>query len=101
MDTAKIFKIKDKRTPCGNYFFRLDKLDCVSLADNSGLTPLIEVTGGYVEPSVTYEQFMSFLFQVFDDVSNGDNSIRIYELMVDEETVRDVPPRTRKTITPQ
>ncbi|EDV84162.1 hypothetical protein ECDEC12A_2591 [Escherichia coli DEC12A] len=44
---------------------------------------------------------MSFLFQVFDDVSNGDNSIRIYELMVDEETVRDVPPRTRKTITPQ
>ncbi|EES0251597.1 hypothetical protein FYF91_000001, partial [Escherichia coli] len=90
MDTAKIFKlsdshtalsnvfirIKDKRTPCGNYFFRLDKLDCVSLADNSGLTPLIEVTGGYVEPSVTYEQFMSFLFQVFDDVSNGDNSIR-------------------------
>ncbi|EER9220520.1 hypothetical protein ACNDDM_002964, partial [Escherichia coli] len=91
----------DKRTPCGNYFFRLDKLDCVSLADNSGLTPLIEVTGGYVEPSVTYEQFMSFLFQVFDDVSNGDNSIRIYELMVDEETVRDVPPRTRKTITPQ
>ncbi|ETD60060.1 hypothetical protein Q459_00005 [Escherichia coli ATCC BAA-2215] len=33
---------------------------------------------------------MSFLFQVFDDVSNGDNSIRIYELMVDEETVRDV-----------
>ena len=115
MDTAKIFKlsdshtalsnvfirIKDKRTPCGNYFFRLDKLDCVSLADNSGLTPLIEVTGGYVEPSVTYEQFMSFLFQVFDDVSNGDNSIRIYELMADEETVRDVPPRTRKTITPQ
>ncbi|HCJ7431188.1 hypothetical protein CJ200_02930 [Citrobacter freundii] len=115
MDKAKIFKlsdshtalsnvfirIKDTRTPCGNYFFRLDKLDCVSLADNSGLTPLIEVTGGYVEPSVTYEQFMSFLFQVFDDVSKGDNSIRVYELIVDEETVRDVPPRTRKTITPQ
>ncbi|MEB0965650.1 hypothetical protein [Citrobacter braakii] len=112
MDTAKIFKlsdshtalsnvfirIKDKRTPCGNYFFRLDKLDCVSVVNNSGLTPLLEVTGGYIDPSVTYEQFMNFLFQVFDDVSKGDNSIKVYELMVDEETVRDVPPRTWRAL---
>ncbi|PAX80023.1 MULTISPECIES: hypothetical protein [Citrobacter] len=115
MQLAKIFKlsdihtglsnvfihIKDKRTPCGNYFFRLDKLDSVSLAGNFGLTPLLEVADGYIEPSVTYEQFMDFIFKVFSDISENDNSIRIYELIVDEETVRDVPPRTRKTMTPQ
>lgn len=112
MNVAQIFKladshtglsnvfirIKDKRTPCGNYFFRLDKLNCVSLADNSGLTPLIEVTGAYIEPSVTYEQFMCFIIQVFNDISENDSSIKIYELIVDEKTVRDVPPRTEKTI---
>ncbi|EHD02048.1 hypothetical protein LTSEURB_3330 [Salmonella enterica subsp. enterica serovar Urbana str. R8-2977] len=44
---------------------------------------------------------MSFLFQVFDEISKSDNSIKIYELIVDDETVRDVPPRTRKIVTPQ
>lgn len=94
-------RIRDKRTPCGNYFFRLDKLDSVSLAGNIGLTPLLKVAGGYVEPSVTYEQFMDFIIKVFRDIPECDNSIRIYELIVDEDTVRDVLPRTRKTMTPQ
>ncbi|MFU0931418.1 hypothetical protein ACM26E_11505 [Kluyvera cryocrescens] len=93
-------RIKDKRTPSGNYFFRLDKLDCVSLAGNLGLTPLLKVADGYVEPSVTYEQFMDFIFKVFSDIPENDNSIRIYELIADEETVRDVPPRTTKNLTP-
>ena len=92
-------RIKDKRTPFGNYFFRLDKLDCISISDNSGLTPLLEITGGYIEPSVTYEQFMDFIMQVFNEISENDNSIKVYELIVDEETVRDTPSRTRKKIT--
>jgi len=114
MKTAEIFKlsddpkglsnvfirIKDKRTPCGNYFFRLDKLNCISINDNSGLTPLLEVTTGYISPSVSYEQFMNFMMQVFSDISESDSGIKIYELIVDEETVRDIPSRTRKTITP-
>lgn len=113
MNTARVFKlsdnhiglsnvfisIKDKLTPCGNYFFRLDKLDCISLADNSGLTPLLEVTGGYIEPNVTYEQFMNFIMQVFNDISDSDNSVKIFELIVDDETVRDIPSRTRKKTT--
>lgn len=113
MKTAQIFKsecnetalsnvfirITDKIAPCGNYFFRLDKLDCVSVADNSGLTPLLEVTGGYIEPSVTYEQFIIFMMQVFNDISESDNSIKIFELIIDEETVRDVTSRTRRKIT--
>lgn len=93
-------RIRDKRTPFGNSFFRLDKLDCISLPDNSGLTPLLEVSGGYIEPSVTYEQFMDFITRIFKDLSEGDNSIKIYELDVDEETVREVPTRTRKKMTP-
>ncbi|ECC8558797.1 TPA: hypothetical protein O7X93_000101 [Salmonella enterica] len=115
MDTAKIFKlsdshialsnvfihINDKRTPAGNYFFRLDQLNSISVVNNSGLTPLLCVAGGFIDPTVTYEQFMSFLFQVFDEISKSDNSIKIYELIVDDETVRDVPPRTRKIVTQQ
>ena len=113
MKTAEIFKlecndtalsnvfirIKDKRTPCGNYFFRLDKLNHISINDNSGLTALLEVAGVYIDPSVSYERFMTFMMQVFTDISESDIGIKIYELIVDEETVRDIPPRTRKTMT--
>lgn len=115
MNVAQIFKltdshtglsnvfisIKDKRTPCGNFFFRLDKLNFVSAVNNTGLTPLLEVEGSYIEPSVTYEQFMDFIMQVFKDISESDNSIKIYELVVDEGTVRDVPPRIWKKTKPQ
>lgn len=114
MNTAKIFKlsdahaglsnvfihIKDKRTPHGNFFFRLDKLECVSIISNSGLTVLLEVADGYLDPCVTYETFMSFIIQVFEDISESDNSIKIYELIADDETVREIPSRTIKTISP-
>jgi len=114
MNTAKIFnlseahiglsnvfiQIKDKRTPHGNFFFRLDKLECVSMISNSGLTVLLEVADGYLDPSVTYEQFMSFIIQVFEDISDSDNSIKIYELIADDKTVREIPSRTIKTKAP-
>lgn len=114
MNTAKIFKlseahsglsnvfihIKDKRTPVGNYFFRLDKLECVSIINNSGLTPLLEVAGGSFDPSISYEQFINFITKVFEDVSESDNSIKVYELIVDENTVRETEPRTYKTEAP-
>ncbi|WP_238392825.1 hypothetical protein [Buttiauxella sp. 3AFRM03] len=82
------------------FFFRLDKLDCVSVSNNLALGPLLEIAGNYIDPTVTYEQFMSFITQVFNDISESDNSIKIYELIVDEQTVRDIPPRTERKISP-
>lgn len=92
-------RIKDERTPCGNFFFRLDQMTLVSVIDNKGLTPLLEVSGGYVEPSVTYEQFIDFITFVIRDSSVSNNEIKIYELVINEETVRELAPRTEKTFT--
>jgi hypothetical protein len=92
-------RIKDERTPCGNFLFRLDQMTLVSVIDNKGLTPLLEVSGGHVEPSVTYEQFIDFITFVIRDASVSDNEIKIYELVINEETVRELAPRTEKIFT--
>ncbi|EEC8836662.1 hypothetical protein [Escherichia coli] len=95
-------RINDKRTPGGNIFFRLDKLEEVYTCDNIGLTPEIKINGSSITPTITYEQFINFITEVIDDVNKGIEGIGIYELVVDENTVRDIAPRTQKTkvITP-
>ncbi|MHB2063503.1 hypothetical protein ACX64M_00925 [Serratia marcescens] len=85
-------RIKDERTPAGNFFFRLDQLKCVSIINNSGLTPLLEVSNGYIDPSVTYVQFINFLIDSIADANKHENKIRVYDLIINDETVREITP---------
>lgn len=94
--TNIFIRIKDERTPFGNIFFRLDQLTSVSVVDNSGLTPLLKVSDGYFEPSVTYEQFIDFINSVINDVNNSEDGLKIYELVVNDKTVREQHSRTEK-----
>ncbi|MDL4913094.1 MAG: hypothetical protein QRY16_04600 [Enterobacterales bacterium endosymbiont of Blomia tropicalis] len=85
-------RIKDERTPAGNFFFCLDQLKCVSIINNSGLTPLLEVSNGYIDPSVTYVQFINFLINSIADANKHENQIRVYDLIINDETVREITP---------
>lgn len=89
-------RIKDERTPHGNFFFRLDQLTFVSVIDNKGLTPLLVVSGEHIDPSVSYEQFIDFITFVINDVNKSGDDIKTHELIINNETVRELNHRTEK-----
>ncbi|MEN3260691.1 hypothetical protein AAH678_18420 [Sodalis endosymbiont of Spalangia cameroni] len=88
-------RIRDKRTPCGNCFFRLDQLHWVSIADNRGLTPILKFSDRYIEPSITYEQFIDFMSRVINDIKSNPEHVKIYEIVITDSTVREQHPRTK------
>ncbi|PEH53127.1 hypothetical protein [Yersinia kristensenii] len=92
-------RIKNERTPVGNSFFRLDQLQAVYIDNNIGITPELVVSGNLIPVDVTYEQFMSFFATVIDSINKETNRIQIHELIITEETVRNIASRTEKSTT--
>ncbi len=90
--------IRNERTPSGNIFFRLDKLEEVYVCNNLGLTPELKISGGFFYPDATYEQFINFIKHVAEDTKGMIKGVAIYELVITEETTRDIKPRADKKV---